>query len=330
MVSEQKNRRSPRLKVLYIGNFSINSVGEPEIAWALEQLGHTVKQLPETGTTIADVKNELNRSRYDLLLFAKFRVGTSQEVREFLQQLRVGLYVRKTPSVCWLFDLYWGYRRENEIKMDMLGAFAADVVFTTDGGHEAMWKRYRINHFLLRQGIDERVKVGKPVFPTKAEIGFIGSRLTWAGWPYRGQLIDFLSATYGDRFGHFGDSSNGMKEVRHEELNNLFATLKIVLCDTVYSPYYWSNRIYETIGRGGFAIHPRVEGLSSEFKEFEHFIPYQLGNFKDLKNKIDFYLSEDKRRETIRKAGFDYCHQTHTYKNRVKELLRMLEEQKVI
>src|SRR3990167_8834758 len=208
----------------------------------------------------------------------------------------------------------------------MLPAFYADIVFTTDGGHEHMWKRYQINHFLLRQGIDEKVQIGKPIFDTKAEIGFIGSKHTWAGWPYRGVLIDFLEQAYGKRFGHFGKSG----DVRHENLNNLLATLKITICDSVESPKYWSNRIYETIGRGGFAIHSRIEGLSQEFKEFEHFIPYKIGNFKDLKNKIDYYLENDEERENIRRAGFDYCHENHTYMKRCKELLRILEEQKII
>ena len=253
-------------------------------------------------------------------------MGEKPDVREFLKEVR-GM---KIPSVCWLFDLYWGYRREKEIEVDMLPAFQADIVFTTDGGHPNHWKRYGINHFLLRQGIDENVKMGKPIFPTKAEVGFIGSRLTWAGWPYRGTLIDFLTQAYGNRFGHFGDTSNGMPEIRHENLNNLFATLEIVVCDTVQSPYYWSNRIYETLGRGGFAIHPRVEGLAQEFREFEHFIPYQVGNFKDLKQKIDHYLEDDEGREGVRRAGFDYCHKEHTYAKRVEELLKVLKEQKII
>ena len=312
-----------KLKILYVGNFSPNSVGEPEIAWALEKLGHQVDRMPETGTTVNDVKAKLlQREKYDFLLFAKFRVGTGDEVRGLFKEMR-GM---KIPSVCWLFDLYWGYRREYEIRVNMLPAFAADIVFTTDGGHDNMFKKYGINHFLLRQGIDENVKMGKPIYPTKAEIGFIGSRHTWAGWPYRGQMLDFIEQAYGDRFQHFGSDGN----LRHEDLNNLLATLKITISDSVYSPNYWSNRIYEMIGRGGFTVQFRIEGLEKEFEEFKHFIPYKLGNFKDLKQKIDYYLENDEDREKIRKAGFDYCHKNHTYTHRVKELLRMLEEKKII
>lgn len=308
------------LKILYVGNFQPNSVGEPEIAYALEQLGHAVIKLEESETNLQKIRETIGREKPDLLFFAKFRVGEKAEVREFL------LKELKIPSVCWLFDLYWGYRREIEIRIDMIPCFYANIVFTSDGGHDEMWKKYRINHFTLRQGIDERVKIGKPIYDTKADIGFIGSRLTWAGWPYRGQLLDFLKETYGNRFEHFGGDGN----VRHEELNNLLATLKITVCDSVESPKYWSNRIYETIGRGGFAIHPRLEGLNEEFEEYKHFIPYRYGDFKGLKEKLDYFLENEDEREKIRRAGYAYCHKKHTYRHRVKEFLKILEEQKII
>ena len=320
---------------MYVGNFSKNSVGEPEIANALEKLGHEVVRISENEAALESLRKKTISKKYNFVLFAKLRIGSDESVRALLKELRY----HKVPTVCWLFDLYWGYRREIEIKVNMLPAFGADIVFTTDGGHDVMWKRYNINHFTLRQGIDENVKIGKPIYNTKAEIGFVGGRGTWRGWPYRGELLDFLRANYGNRFGHFGGGGNcaccvtGLseeREIRHEDLNNLLATLKITICDTVNSPHYWSNRIYETLGRGGFAIHPRVEGLDKEFKEFEHFVPYTVGNFKDLKNKIDYYLEDMDSRERIRKDGFDYCHTRHTYTQRVKDLLRVLNEQKII
>jgi len=320
MVSLKKEEEKRKYKILYVGNFNPNSVGEPEIAWALEQIGHEVDKLEESRTNLNTIRTSLSRKDYDFLFFAKFRVGHNQEVIDFLRK------ELKIPSVCWLFDLYWGYRREKEIKVNMLPAFYADISFTTDGGHEEMWKKYNINHFLLRQGTDDRIKMGKPIYETEAELGFIGSRHTWAGWDYRGRLIDTLSRIYGNKFGHFGE--NG--KVRHENLNNLLRTLKITICDTVESPYYWSNRIYETIGRGGFAIHPRIKGLNKEFEEFKHFIPYDYGNFRDLKNKIDFYLENDEARERIRNEGFKYCHKKHSYTNRARDLINKLEEQKII
>src|SRR3990167_592290 len=132
-----------KLNILYCGNFNPTSVGEPEIAWALEKLGHRVDRLDEAPNVLGEVYKRLaKRNEYDLLLFAKFRVSNNPaDVKEFLTRTTKTL---KVPTVCWLFDLYWGYRREAEIKVNMLPAFSADIVFTTDGGHDYMWKRYGI------------------------------------------------------------------------------------------------------------------------------------------------------------------------------------------
>ena len=307
------------MKILYIGNFYPLSVGEPEIAKALRKLGHEVEEFQELPNTIFQVDDKVAKGNYDFVLFAKFRVGGDVQCNAFLAKCRI-------PTVCWLFDLYWGYRRQEQILRDSKPCFCANIVFTTDGGNDDKWKLVKVNHHLLRQGIDEDVKMGTPTYDTKAQIVFVGSRGSWAGWKYRGTLIDWLKKTYGSRFEHLGE--NG--EIRHEELNNLFATVKIIVCDSVNSPHYWSNRIYETIGRGGFAIHPRVIGLDKEFKEYEHFVPYDYGDFNGLKEKIDYFLTHDAEREKIRDAGYKFCHENYTYTKRCEELLRMLQEQKII
>lgn len=89
-----------KLRILYIGNFSPNSVGEPEIAWSLEELGHEVKRVEEGTANCFEVFQELKRG-YDLLLFAKSRVGGYDQVQKLFNQT-------KTPKVCWVFDIYWG------------------------------------------------------------------------------------------------------------------------------------------------------------------------------------------------------------------------------
>lgn len=44
--------------------------------------------------------------------------------------------------------------------------------------------------------------------------------------------------------------------------------------------YYWSDRIPETLGRGGFLIHPYVDGLGRQFNLLEHDEPvtYDAGH----------------------------------------------------
>ena len=204
--------------------------------------------------------------------------------------------------------------REEEIKTNPI--FKADIVFSTDGGHQKDFEALGVNHVLLRQGIySPEAYLGKANYPTSAEIGFIGSTYSHI-WPYRDQLIKFLAHTYGTRFEHFGIRG----EIRHDPLNRLLATLKIVVGDSVKSPYYWSNRIYEVLGRGGFLIHPITEGLDEEFIPYKHFIPYTFGDFEGLKEIINYYLIHDSARDKIRIAGHQFCKKNYTYLERCKTL----------
>ena len=92
----------------------------------------------------------------------------------------------------------------------------------------------------------------------------------------------------------------------------------------MHMPHYWSNRVYETIGRGGFYISADW-GLEEEFTPRLHYIPYEYGNLEDLKQKIDYYLLNGQERENIRQAGFEWCKLQYTYKRRCEKLLETVK-----
>lgn len=86
-------------RFVFVGNFSRESVGEPEIAAALEAEGHEVVRVSETEGKIAEV--EALCADADVLLFSKCRIGSWREVKELFERLSV-------KKVAWLFDLYFG------------------------------------------------------------------------------------------------------------------------------------------------------------------------------------------------------------------------------
>ncbi len=87
-------------KILYIGNFEKNSVGEPEIAHCLESLGHKVTRVVERAGVLDYLEKEVKRG-YDFVLMAKCRVGQPIEVKRFMKGCKI-------PMVTWIFDLYFG------------------------------------------------------------------------------------------------------------------------------------------------------------------------------------------------------------------------------
>jgi len=92
-----------KLTVLYIGNFSPNSVGEPEIAKCLEKLGHIVDRMEEHQVRAEDVLVQLKKKTYDFLFMAKGRVSG----RDYgaMRKMIEGAGVK---TVVWSFDLYYG------------------------------------------------------------------------------------------------------------------------------------------------------------------------------------------------------------------------------
>ena len=305
-----RTRKSPQdaqgektqIKIFYIGGFSKSYDSEVYIAHGFRQLGVDIKCWDESLNLPLDMLLErIEMFNPDFVLLSK----NKKYGKPLIERLR-GKYL----TVSWLFDLYHDLPREMGCQRSAKDSpFYADRVFMSDGGEVGIQKE------TIRQGIHEPEAVlGKA--NVDHDVVFIGSD-TYFG---RHKMIEFLKETYGDRFAHYG--MGGKPEVRGLELNNLLAGSKVVVGDSVHSPNYWSNRIYEVIGRGGFLLHPKVEGLDEEFEPYKHYIPFERGNFEQIKEIVDYYISHDKEREKIRLAGFDFCKTNYKYQDRCLTLLQ--------
>ncbi len=298
------------MKFVYLGNFRHSWTTESWIAHALESLDCGVVRTQE-GREVIPL---LEEAKPDVFLFCKAR--KTHNLREVLKYCREHDIV----SVSWSFDLYFMAGRSKTVRDAM---FSADIVCTTDRGHNDIWGKNGINHHVLRQGIHEpEAKLGEP-YEMNAEIIFVGSDNP--AWPTRKMLMKHLRYNYRNKFEWLGKRKD--QQIRGTDLNNLFASVKIVIGDSVYSPDYWSNRVYETLGRGGFFLHPRVEGLDEEFEYYKHLVPYDLEDYGQIDSIIDYYLEHDEEREKIRLAGHEYCKENYTYKDRCKKLIKLINEE---
>ncbi len=156
------------------------------------------------------------------------------------------------------------------------------------------------------------------------DIIFVGSKGYHPEYPYRPMLIDYLKQTYGKRFLHVGgDGDTGT--IRGDKLNRIYAKSKIAIGDSLNLnfdyPYYTSDRLFESTGRGGFTIYPDIKGLRDLFVDKEEIVFYEHGNFKDLKNKIEYYLEHNEEREKIRLSGHERTKREHTYVHRWQTIL---------
>lgn len=328
------------MKIVYVGNFTQAHCTEVHIAKTLESLGHAVVRLQENGYTPDELTNVLAQNQFNLFLFT--RTWGDTVTLEHLAHLRE----RKIPSVSYHLDLYVGLSRkylhlEKSLKevLESDPFWRTDYVFTPDGDPKSQefFEASGVHHYYMRPGVFEpECYIAEPEHGHERhdiEVLFVGggdkvgspNGYGHPEWPYRDKLITWLYDTYGERFTKFG---HPQATIRNEELNQLYADSKVVVGDSVCIDYnhenYWSDRVYETIGRGGFLIHPFIKGLDDELVDKKHIVFYEYGNFDQLKDQIDYYLEHDEEREAIRLAGHEFVKKNCTYTQRMQQMLEFI------
>lgn len=306
--------------VVFLGNFRVPFTTENDLAWSYEKLGHKVIRMQEDYVTTQEVLSQASRA--DLFHYVHTH---GWETRGFMSMDEVlrKLKQRGIPTISTHLDTWYGLRRAGDVANHPF--WKTEYVFTADGGADEWIKSLGINHHYLKAGVVERdCFIGDKRESYAYDVIFVGSKQYHPEWPYRPQLINWLEKTYGSRFAHFGGDGRGV--VRGKDLNDLYASAKVVIGDTLCLNFnrqeYWSDRIYETTGRGGFMIHPFIEGLQNDFEIGKEIIVYQYGDFDELKAKIDYYLQYDAEREKIRMAGHERTKRDHTYTNRMAQVMQ--------
>lgn len=299
--------------IRYVGNFREKYCTETHIANTLERLGHQVIRLQEDTT-----KEVVDKC--DLFLFTR-TWGDTVTLGHLKEYKSLGI-----PTASYHLDLYVGLR-EAGMKGDPF--WATEFVFTPDGDPASaeFFKKKKINHFYIKPGVDKAECYMSPQLAFKHDVIFVGMSGDnyHKEWPYRGELLAWLESTYGERFAKYG---HPQETVRNGPLNQLYAHTKVVvgdsLCPGFKKPYYWSDRVYETLGRGGFLIHPYIQGLDEEFMDGVHLAYYPYRDFKRLRATIDYFIGANRVREDIRKIGHEFVKEHATYDNRLKQMLEIV------
>lgn len=302
--------------ILYVGNFGPRHSTENHLKRTLEGMGHHVKMAQENVVTGADVAAMIDGYPIDLLLW------TRTWAKKGWGPMLTAAKRKRIPSVAYHLDLYWTLGRQSSVVHDLW--WKCDYVFTADGGSDARWRQHGVNHLWAPPGVVEDEAYIADVACNGPHVLFVGTGRNYhREWPYRPKLINWLRTTYRARFTHVG--TGGKKSVRNHELNRLYASARVVvgdaLCPGYTHPRYWSDRVPETLGRGGFLIHPRIEGLEDWFTDGRDLVLYDFGDFEGLKERINFYVAHGGERELIRRRGHENCRAHSTYRHRMETML---------
>lgn len=295
---------SKKYRIFFIGKFT-KFHDEEYIAKSFEMLGHTIFRC-ESSLSSKDIGSNMDRFKPELILYTKW--DRPKELDKTVAKFqREG-----TKTICWLFDLYWGYSREYQVHTKNF--FKSDYVFTTDGGHDNEWKQAGINHHTVRQGIYHGECFIFPLEKPENNVVFVGSESPI--YEERNLTMARLEKTF-TLFKWVGRKDTD--ETRGIELNKLYAKSKVVVGDSFPSPNYWSNRVVETLGRGGFLIHREVEGLK---EEYPHLVTYN--GEADLKNKITYYLRHENERRELVEKNFEWVKNNYTTEKQCQRLLSFI------
>jgi hypothetical protein len=328
------------LKIAYVGNFLPAHSTENQYRRSFERLGHTVWPLQENDSPSWAEQTD---GWPDLLVWTR-TWGPDAYGRSQINDVRR----HGVPTAAVHLDLWWGLTREQEIltrhKLGQTTMFDLDWVFTADGDHDARFAEVGINHRWLRPGVveDECYDAEPdPEWAGRWDVAFVGSAPTERGgnyhdeWPHRRKLVEHLEHWYGDRFVHVGNgghlgNNTDRPNLRGDDINRLYASVPVIVGDSCFSRIdgrYWSERVYETWGRGGFLIHPRIYALEAEIGDYPS---WRVGDWDVLHRVIDWWLGDHPARNELRRKIAGTVRTKSTYTQRAAEMLAVIDTERTL
>ena len=303
------------MNIGFIGNFEAPYSTENDRAWSFNKLGHNVTAYQENKVNTKDISTK----GMDVLFYSHTHGWEIPGLKDFF----LGCMLAGVPTASVHLDRWAGLAREKDIGIE--ATWFTEYLFMADMSPEAqkLYDKLDKKVYYTRPGVVEKgcyMAAPDPVrFPH--EIVFVGSKNYHPEYPFRKDMINFLHNTYGDKFGHYGDD---LPTLRGHDLNTLYATAKIVVGDTCFGgrPNYVSDRYYETRGRGGFLLHPKVSGVDVAGMGF-----YEKENLTSLREAIEYSLDDGDKRRDMQKLGFVWVKSNETYTHRAEEMLKCIKEQ---
>lgn len=320
-----------RLRISYVGNFSSEYTTENDVRKAIEELGHECVVLQEGDASNPNkaswdkVKTETLKS--DMLLWTG-TWGDAYPLQDVLDLVHE-CAVRDIPTATLHLDTFWSTGRAGR-KWWLEPMFHMGYLFTADGDYTDKWELLGKNHIWLKPAVrHDAVKWGEVRKDFECDVAFVGSNGQGYHedvWGYRKQLVDFLRETCKKNGWSFKNIGGDLPKVeRSDDMNDFYASAKVTVGDSLClkkeKAHYWSDRVPEATGRGGFLIMPHIEMLKVDW----NLLPtYNWGDFEQLEEMIKHYLEHEDERHAIQLTNFNITKEEHTYVNRVQTILRIV------
>lgn len=314
----------------YVGNFGVSYSTESHIARSLESIdGVRVVRHQENEVDWPQLALEAEVAGYDFMLWTHTHGMADESFHEVCQHYVNEMSDRGVPTVGYHLDKWWGLEREEQVYEPF---FTQAIVCTADGGHQREWKGIGVNHVWMPPAVvHDEVGRGTPRPRYVKELGFLGSWMHYGhlqAWPWRYDMVLAINKRYGSKFRAWPRSG---EPIRGWEINDLYASVRVMIGDSCLAggaTHYWSDRVPETLGRGGLLVHPHVEGIEEQFP-IEQPLYYVAGDKPSFMYAVEQALAlSDEERDFRIDQAIEFVRERHTYRVRMLELFDLVDKYK--
>lgn len=312
------------MKILLIGPGNRQGKTEHYILRALLRAGHDVsvfdniywhKKIGRSLNTV--LRLQAYTANPDLVLFTRARHCDPDVIRKIS---------RNRLSISWYFDA------PNPIPFDYLEMVReVDALFITSMGQKSEYLKHGVkNVFFMPQACDSELhRMDSDTSNIEYPLSFVGSV---GKDSHRDSFLQLVSQRMPLHVWGKNGCSNGFDfeihdtHLRDRSLGTVIGKSYAVLGLNYYQymnslECYASNRIWLTLGCGGFFIGYRTPGFERVVPEGK-FAEY-FSSCDELFDKLYYYREHPIQRECIRKRAYEWVHCYHTYENRIRSLLEM-------
>lgn len=320
------------MRIAYIGNFEPEYSTENDVRKAFEHLGHEVIKLQENKLTNSVVARTVWQQTRETILSSDMVLITSTwdtaiPLNEWLTLMKECAQ-KNIPTATLHLDTFWGTSRGGR-QWWLNPMFHTAYIFTADGDYEKEWKAFGKNHIWLPPAVrHDAVGFGKLRKEYGCDVAFVGSNGIGYHedvWGYRKELVNNLREMCKRNGWSFKNPGGDHPKVnRDNDMNDFYASAKVTVGDSLClkkeDSSYWSDRVPEATGRGGFLIMPRINEM---VKIYNSSVPtYMWNDWKGLEELIEFNLKNTKYLEESKVQAYNITRTGHTYVNRVETILK--------
>lgn len=338
MISADTPDTVTTVKVLQVGNHGPSHSTESHLAIALEYNGVEVIRAQENNV---DIWRELAREVPDVDFILWTRTGwdwphygiSEKAAHQMQNRMLLNAARAEIPTVGMHLDIWWGLQREHQIHEEPF--FNVDLMVTADGGHDQEWAKAGVNHVFFAPGVSlPETEPGKYRSDFASPLAFVGS---WQGSyhaesEHRHALVRWLKQNFTRDCAFWPQP--GQPAVRGVELRDLYQSVEVLVGDSCFTGtglrLYHSDRVPESLGRGGYLIHPRVPGMEALYEHRVHMANWNAWEWEGLGAEIEWALSNPEERKAIAEAGREHVRKTATYEVRMRQLIDLLYMREMI